>query len=79
MLYVLWAFRSHLLNSGEGLLGSIIEPLIGYLLDISKIGKIFTLANYQMELFILPSLILRSIKRKEEAVVECRGWKKHHA
>lgn len=57
------------INSGEGLVGSVVEPFIGYMLDISKVGPAFTLANYQSALFILPccfilsSLTLVFIKR----------------
>lgn len=57
------------INSGEGLVGSLVEPFIGYMLDISKVGPSFTLANYQSALFILPccfilsSLTLVFIKR----------------
>lgn len=62
------------INSGEGLVSSIVEPFIGHLLDISKVGDTFSLANYQMALFILPccfilsSLALMFIKRKEATV-----------
>ncbi len=61
------------INSGEGLVSSIVEPFIGHLLDISKVGEAFSLANYQMALFILPccfilsSLSLVFIKRKDTA------------
>lgn len=48
------------INSGEGLVGSIVEPFIGYMLDISKIGSEFTLANYQTALFILPCCFILS-------------------
>jgi len=62
------------INSGEGLVGSFVEPLIGHLLDVSKVGSAFTLANYQGALFILPccfilsSITLVFIKRKRVAV-----------
>lgn len=62
------------INSGEGLIGSFVEPFIGYMLDMSKVGPAFSLANYQSALFILPccfilsSLTLVFIKRSRAAV-----------
>lgn len=62
------------INSGEGLVGSFVEPFIGYLLDVSKAGSTFTLANYQSALFILPccfilsTIVLVFIKRNRVAV-----------
>ncbi len=59
------------INSGEGLIGSCIEPFIGRMLDISKVGPVFTIANYQTALFILPccfvfsSCTLLFINRKQ--------------
>lgn len=48
------------INSGEGLIGSLVEPFIGYLLDILKTGSAFSLANYQAALFILPCCFILS-------------------
>lgn len=48
------------INSGEGLVGSFVEPFIGYLLDASKTGAAFSLANYQSALFILPCCFILS-------------------
>ena len=62
------------INSGEGLLGSFIEPFIGHLLDISKEGNSFTLGNYQTALIILPccfilsSFVLTFIQRSRVTV-----------
>lgn len=62
------------INSGEGIVGSFVEPFIGHLLDISKVGSTFTLGDYQKALFILPccfilsSFVLVFIQRKESQV-----------
>ncbi len=48
------------INSGEGLISSVVEPLIGYLLDISRVGDSFSLANYRMALFLLPCCFILS-------------------
>ncbi|MFZ2314899.1 MAG: MFS transporter [Gammaproteobacteria bacterium] len=62
------------INSGEGLVGSFIEPFIGQLLDVSSVGSAFTLINYQKALVVLPccfllsSFVLIFIQRKEMAV-----------
>lgn len=63
------------INSGEGIVGSFVEPFIGHLLDQSKTGAAFTLANYQMALSILPccfilsSCVLVFINRQRKHVV----------
>lgn len=72
------------INSGEGLLGSFIEPFIGHILDVSKVESTFTLANYQLALsalpccFILSSFVLIFIKRNRIAVA-CKklGFKEY--
>lgn len=62
------------INSGEGIVGSIVEPYIGYLLDLHKIGPTFTTANFQVALFILPccfilsSLTLLFIKKNHKVL-----------
>lgn len=67
------------INSGEGLVGSFVEPFIGYLLDVSKAGPTFTLSNYQSALFILPccfilsSFVLVFIKRSS-TVLELKEY-----
>jgi MFS family permease len=48
------------INSGEGLVSAIVEPVIGYLLDTYKVDKSFTLINYQTALFILPCCFILS-------------------
>lgn len=48
------------INSGEGLVGSFVEPFIGYLLDSKKLGATFTIGNYQEALFILPCCFILS-------------------
>lgn len=58
------------INSGEGVVSSIAEPLIGYLLDSYKVGKHFSLINYQTALLVLPccfilsTIVLKFIKYK---------------
>lgn len=43
------------INSGEGLVGIVLEPGIGFILDLVKTtGTQFSLANYQWALSILP-------------------------
>lgn len=62
------------INSGEGLIGSFVEPFIGHVLDISKVGASFTLQNYQLALSILPccfilsSITLIFINRRKVAI-----------
>ncbi len=57
------------INSGEGLLSTIIEPAIGHLLDLSQLSGTLTLANYQYALsmlpccFVLSSLVLHHVGR----------------
>lgn len=48
-------FAVAFINTGEGIVGSILEPGIGLILDYLKTeGNEFSLANYQYGLFILP-------------------------
>lgn len=62
------------INSGEGLIGSFVEPAIGHILDVSKVGSAFTLQNYQLSLSILPccfvisSIVLHFINESKVAV-----------
>jgi MFS family permease len=71
-LYVM-GFAVAFINSGEGLIGSIEEPFIGYLLDTTKVGSTFVLHNYQYALSILPccyilsSMALVSFNRSKAA------------
>jgi MFS family permease len=48
------------INSGEGLLGSLIEPLIGTILDTLKTGTHFSLNDYRVALSILPCCFVLS-------------------
>lgn len=48
------------INSGEGVIGSFVEPFIGHILDITKSGTSFTLENYQYALSILPCCFIFS-------------------
>ncbi len=56
-----------LINTGDALFGSITEPLIGKILDIFWQGKIingvhvFSTANYQMALLLLPAYLLLAL------------------
>lgn len=62
------------INSGEGLIGSFIEPFIGWLLDVSKQSTEFTLETYRLSLSILPccfilsSIVLIFINRNKESI-----------
>lgn len=72
-------FATAYINSGEGIVGSIIEPLIGLLLDVFRVTNAYnyTLLNYQYSLILLPlcyvlsSIVIRklpdaSVKTLEE-------------
>ena len=48
------------MNSGEGILGSLIEPFIGYLLDLSRTGADFSLTGYEAALTVLPCCFMLS-------------------
>ncbi|MBP9743209.1 MAG: MFS transporter [Burkholderiales bacterium] len=41
-------------NMGDGIISSIIEPLIGCILDLLKTGNIFSLNSYKLAFSILP-------------------------
>lgn len=72
--YYIMGLSVAFINSGEGFIGAIIEPTIGRLLDLSKVGSAFTLANYQQALFILPCCFILSsctlyfIQRKKSLI-----------
>ena len=42
------------INSGEGIVSALVEPLIGYLLDVAKTRHIIGVQDYQTALWILP-------------------------
>lgn len=48
------------INSGEGIVGSVVEPLIGKILDLGKTGAVFSLQNYEAALTILPCCYILS-------------------
>lgn len=52
----LWVmgFAVAFINTGEGVIGMILEPLIGKILDALKTGATFSLANYRIALVTLP-------------------------
>ena len=47
-------------NMGDGMLSAIIEPLIGYTLDILKTGSEFPLSSYKIALTTLPICFILS-------------------
>jgi MFS family permease len=55
-------------NMGDGIISSILEPLIGYILDALKTGNEFSLSSYKIALttlplcFILSSIVLIYLK-----------------
>lgn len=73
-------FAVAFINSGEGLVGSIAEPLIGYILDANKQGALYSLQNYQTALSILPccfvlsSIILMLVMRNKTATDKTYAW-----
>jgi len=68
------------INSGEGLVSAVLEPFIGHLLDVSRVGANFSPENYQAALCVLPCCFVLSsaalffINRRREAVVELTGY-----
>lgn len=53
-------FAVAFINTGEGIIGMFLEPLIGKILDVVKTGSNFSIANYQVALIVLPMCFILS-------------------
>jgi MFS family permease len=72
-IYVI-GFAVAFINSGEGIIGTLVEPLIGHILDFSKTGGAFTIENYRHALCVIPccfifsSIILLFIRQHKKTL-----------